>query len=99
MITFLVALLATGQPAADVALELCKPLLARKAGGEITSIDVASTRTTRHRRIMVGRLTALQGMSDPGPGYAKSHHLIRSDFRFQCRLVNRRVREASVTPQ
>lgn len=79
-------------------LELCKPVLARKAGGEISTIEVTSTRVRRSGRRIGGRLTAFRGMGPPAPGMAAAHHLIRADFQFRCTVKNDRVREAAVNP-
>ena len=98
MISFLVAL-ATLQPQSeDPAVRLCRPILARKAGGQIASLDVTSRRSGRRGRTIEGRLTAFQGMGPPPPGSASAHHLIRSDFTFSCRVSRGRVRKAAVNP-
>lgn len=99
MISFLLASAIMGQPhGEDPALRLCKPILARKAGGQIATIAVSSERSGRHGRTIEGQLTAFVGMGAPSPGSASAHHLIRSDFTYRCRVAGGRVREAAVNP-
>jgi hypothetical protein len=90
---------AAAHPGNDAAAAPCKPMLARKAGGEIASLDVDSTRQTAQGRIVTGRLTVLEGMGKPAPGYAATHHLIRLDYTYRCRIRGGRAREASVAPR
>jgi hypothetical protein len=90
----LAAPLATGAIADDPAVPVCRPALARKAGGEIATLDVTAARTTRSGRVIEGQLTAFQGMAAAKPGSASTHHLIRVDFTFRCRVAGGRVREA-----
>jgi hypothetical protein len=99
IIAFLSAALANpATPASDPALQRCRPILARKAGGEIATIDVQSS--TKHGGILTisGRLTTLQGMGSPAPGSAATHHLIRTDFNYRCRVSGRKVVSATVQP-
>jgi hypothetical protein len=99
MLGLLIAAVSVVNPASDDAsLALCKPVLARKAGGEIANIDVTSSRAERNGRRISGRLTAFLGMGPPAPGSASAHHLIRADFTFHCRVAGGRVREAAVNP-
>jgi hypothetical protein len=81
------------------ALALCKPVLARKAGGEIAKIAVDSSSGGSNGRTLKGRLTAFLGMGPPAPGSASAHHLIRADFTFRCRVARGRVANASVVSQ
>lgn len=99
MISFFIASAIMGQPHGDdPAVRLCKPVLARKAGGNIATIEVSSAVSGRSGRTIKGQLTALVGMGPPAAGSASAHHLIRSDFTFRCRVDGRRVREATVNP-
>ena len=82
----------------DPALDLCKPMLARKAGGEIATIGITSVKVGRHGRTIEGQLTAFVGMAPAPPGSASTHHLIRSDFTYKCRVHAGRVRQSSVNP-
>ena len=92
-------LLAIAQPAApDSTLTLCEPVLARKAGGEIATIEIASVRSEHGGKTFEGRLTALQGMGPSTLGSASTHHLIRVDFTYRCRVRAGRVRAAAVNP-
>jgi hypothetical protein len=93
------AIAASARLDSDTALQLCRPVLARKAGGDIQTISVTSARRSRNGDIIEGQLTAFIGMGAPPPGSASAHHLIRSDFHFRCRTERRRVREASVSPE
>lgn len=99
MFSFFLASVSLIQAASyDPAVSLCKPALARKAGGQIATIDVRSRRSHRSSRIIEGELTAFVGMGPPASGSAATHHLIRSDFSFRCRIVRGRVKEVAVNP-
>lgn len=78
------------------ALDLCRPALARKAGGDIATIEVGSSQRGNSRLTIKGQLTAFQGMGPPQPGSASAHHLIRADFNFVCQVERGRVARASV---
>ena len=80
------------------ALDLCKPALARKAGGEIATIKITSSRAKRKGLAISGRLTAFLGMGPPMPGSARAHHLIRADFTFRCLVDRGRVKGTAVNP-
>lgn len=86
------------QPADDPASALCKTALERKAHGQIATFQVASSHARHGTRTIEGRLTAFQGMGRPAPGMASTHHLIRADSTFRCRIVHGRVREARLNP-
>jgi hypothetical protein len=81
------------------ALDLCKPLLARKAGGEIAKIEVVFSTAGSNGRTLKGKLTAFLGMAPPAAGSASTHHLIRAEFSFRCRIERGRVREAKVVSE
>lgn len=99
MIILLAAALLASSSADDGDLERCRPLLEQRAGGEIATLDVTSSRGTARRRTIEGRLTAFLGMGPPRPGAASTHHLIRADFIFRCTLKRHSVRSVSVAPQ
>lgn len=82
----------------EAALNLCRPILERKAEGEISRINVRSSHANRNGQIIEGRFTAFIGMAAPGPGSASTHHLIRTDFDFRCRVSRGRVRDARINP-
>ena len=82
----------------DAAVALCKPSLARKAGGEIATIAVTSSRLSGSEKVIEGRLTAFVGMGRPAPGYASSHHLIRAEFTYRCSIIGGRVHEVRLNP-
>jgi hypothetical protein len=57
---FALALLAAAaHPDTNALIEPCKPLLARKAGGEIASIDVDSIRKASQGRLVTGHPAGL----------------------------------------
>lgn len=80
----------------DIAMRLCRPVLARKAGGEIQTISPGSTRRHGHSLTVEGELTAAVGMGPPAAGSASAHHLIRTDFHFRCRTAQGHVVQATV---
>ena len=87
----------TVQPAAvNPVIELCKPALARRAGGAIATIDVDSTEIHGSKTRISGRLTAFRQMGPAPPGTARTHHIGRIDFSYRCTVKNGRVREAAV---
>ena len=99
MIDLLLASALAAQPAnAERALALCKPILARKAGGEIATIETHSAQRSSRGLTIRGGLTAFLGMGSPAAGSASTHHLIRANFTYRCRVHGNRVREAAVNP-
>ena len=78
------------------AVELCKPVLARKAGGEIATMDVDSTQIRGAKTTIRGQLTAFQRMAPAPAGTARTHHVGRIDFIYRCTVKNGRVREVAV---
>ena len=94
----LASLLGASSPTDTSVLRACRPLLTRKAGGEIATLEVHSSTVNSAGRTFRGRLTAFQGMGPPPPGAASTHHLIRVEYRFTCRVRGGRARAASVTP-
>jgi hypothetical protein len=98
MLALLIAAAAANPPQVSAAADLCRPILARKAGGEIATIDVTSF-TVRGKDVAIaGLITAFVGMGPPAPGHASAHHLVRSQFSYKCKVVRAKVRSASVTP-
>ena len=98
MIALFAASLALQPAPADPAVELCKPALARRAGGDIATIDVTASRTIGRRRIIEGRLTAFAQMGPAPAGSARTHHLGRLEFTYRCEVGGGRVRKARITP-
>ena len=94
----LLLLSASGLASSSDVLNLCKPVLARKAGGEISTISVTWSHPERRGWKIGGRMTAFLGMGPPAPGSASAHHLIRAEFSFRCRVRKGRVSEAAVNP-
>jgi hypothetical protein len=99
MLTLLIATTAAiTRPDVSAALDLCRPILARKAGGEISAIEVTSFDARRKDIVINGRLIAFLGMGPPPPGSASAHHLVRAQFTYRCTVQRARVRSASVDP-
>jgi hypothetical protein len=80
---------------AEAAIELCKPVLARKVHGEIADIDIDRNRATRSRRTIEGELTAFVRMGPAPPGVARANHVIRVEYLYRCRIEHGRVQSAS----
>ena len=97
ILLILSGLLASTGAYSDDALQLCRPTLARKAGGEIQTIGATSVRKIRGGYAIAGNMTVFIGMGTPQPGSASAHHLIRADFDFSCRTTGRKVRKATVS--
>ena len=90
---------AIAQPASsDEAVALCKPFLARKAGGEIAAMTLDRSHTIRGRRTIEGRLTAYPRMGLAPAGSARTHHLGRIEFNYRCEVGKGRVRNARLNP-
>lgn len=98
MIILLAAALLTSSSTDSADLKRCQPLIERKAGGQIATVDVTSSKGNMKRRTIEGQLTAFLGMGPPSPGSASAHHLIRADFTFRCTLSYHSVRSATVVP-
>jgi hypothetical protein len=99
MLTLLIAPAAViARPDISAALQVCRPVLARKAGGEISAIEVTSFDAHRKDIVIKGRLIAFLAMGSPPPGSASPHHLIRAEFTYRCSVRQTRVRSASVDP-
>jgi len=89
---------AVNSPQVRTAVDLCRPVLARKAGGEIATIDVTAFTVGRKEIAVRGRVTIFAGMGPPAAGYASAHHLVRSDFNYRCTIERAKVRSASLKP-
>lgn len=99
MIALLIALNSIASPAAQArALKLCRPRLERSVGGEIQTIDISSARSAQSGLTIRGGLTAFLGMGPPQPGFASTHHLIRAEFTYACKVRAGRVRSVSAKP-
>lgn len=85
-------------PPSTTALARCRPVLARKAGGDIDLIALASVRRSGQSTTIRGTLTAFIGMGAPAPGMASAHHLIRASYIYSCTIRSGRVRKAAVSP-
>jgi len=85
MLATLLAAAALSQPAPDARmLQLCRPVLARKAGGEIDRIAVSSKSVSGRTTVIRGQVTVFIGMPLAPPGSASAHHLIRADYHYGC---------------
>lgn len=98
MIILLAAALLPTSSTGSADLKRCRSLIERKAGGQVATLDVTSSKGNMKRRTIEGRLTAFLGMGPPKPGSASAHHLIRADFAFRCTLKYHSVRSATVVP-
>ena len=83
-------------PDRDAAIKLCRPVLERKAGGEIADVEIIRSRARRGSRTIEGQATVFLGMGPPAPESASAHHLIRTMFRFECRVHDSRVVSARI---
>jgi hypothetical protein len=95
MIALLLAAAAT-QLSADQAVALCKPALARKAGGDIATIEVIDSHVARGRLAISGQLTAFTRMGPAPAGTARTHHVGRIDYSYSCEVSHGGVRKARV---
>jgi hypothetical protein len=68
----------------DAALAACRPALARKAGGDIAEIAVATSSVSGKQRIIRGPMTVFIGMAKAPTGQASTHHLIRANYHYSC---------------
>jgi len=59
---------AANSPQVRTAVDLCRPVLARKAGGEIATIDVTAFTVGRKEIAVRGRVTIFAGMGPPAAG-------------------------------
>ncbi len=90
---------ASAIPSVDDVVQICRPVLARKIGGDIQTISQTSMRKSGKGYVVKGKLMAFVGMAAPQAGSASTHHLIRANFDFRCRTAGKNVRETTVTPQ
>lgn len=96
MIPLLLAAAIMRAPDEDSAMKLCRPVLERKAGGEIANVDVVRSHTRRGSRLIDGQVTIFLGMGPAAPESASAHHLIRTKFKFECRVRDSRVLSARI---
>jgi hypothetical protein len=97
MIAFLLATLLAGEPAQAVtdpaqaqALQRCRPALARKVRGEISDLEVGSSRRLRGQTILKGTMNILQ-RPESKPGEMTAMHIINIPYNYECRLNGRRA--------
>jgi hypothetical protein len=96
MIAILLLAASLHSPAESHAVELCKPALARKAGGVIDRITVTSA-TAGKTTVIRGALTVLIGMPPAPAGSASAHHLIRADYHYSCSTRRGRIVRTTLT--
>jgi hypothetical protein len=100
MIALLLAAATAVQPPASgsvqAALQLCRPKLAERVSGDISSISVDASLAANGWTVIRGPLRALIGMGEPSPEHASTHHLIRADYDFICWVHDNRVRKLEV---
>lgn len=87
--------LALAAPSSTAAVELCKPVLARKVDGDIADIAVERNRASRASRTIEGEMTVFLRMGAKPPGVARANHVIRTVYLYRCRIEHGRVRSAS----
>jgi hypothetical protein len=98
MIAILAAAMLAPQPAsAKAALALCRPALARKAGGDIATIGVDRSIVRGNSTTITGRMTVFIGMGPPAPGSASAHHLIRAEYSYGCVVRGGKVRRTTLS--
>lgn len=99
MLALLIASTAAATPPqVQAAVDLCRPVLARRAGGKIASIDVTKFTIGRKEIALRGRVTVFAGMTAPAPGFASAHHLVRTQFSYRCTVKRSKVHSASLAP-
>jgi|KBSMisStandDraft_5_1062788.scaffolds.fasta_scaffold680304_2 hypothetical protein len=87
------AMMASPATTADAALAMCRPAIERRAGGRISTIAVDKSKIGTSATTIGGPLTIFVGIGPPIAGSASAHHLIRADYRYQCMVRGKRVRE------
>ena len=80
------------------ALQLCRPVLERRAEGEIQAIDVRSEHAAHSGLTIRGRLTVFLRMGPAPASSARTHHVGRAEFDYVCTVRAGRVRYASANP-
>jgi hypothetical protein len=80
----------------EAALQLCRPKIAKRISGEISAVAVQASSTPPGWIIIRGSARALLGMGQAGSVYARTHHLIRTDYEFICWVADTHVRKISV---
>ena len=77
-------------PAQRRAAAQCAPSLARKAGGELSTIDVAGYHHTGRRTTLKGTIRILQKPA-ARPGEMTPTHVVVMNYSYQCRLDGRKM--------
>lgn len=95
MIAILLLSVAAATPE-NATLAVCRPELARRAGGDIQSINIAQTRKVGRTTELRGQMTVFVGMGRPAPGSASTHHLIRATYHYSCRVRSGKVRSIAL---
>jgi hypothetical protein len=92
MFVLIFAVIAAGPgPGANAALATCRPVLARKAEGQISTIDVRSAHRRGRTTTISGEIVVFVGMGTPAPGSASAHHLIRASYAYRCSVRGGKV--------
>ena len=97
MISILVATMLAQPASATSTLALCRPVLARKAGGTIATISSDRSIVGANSTKITGRITVFVGMGPPAAGAASAHHLIRAEYSYRCRVSGGKVRETTLS--
>jgi hypothetical protein len=97
MIIMLVAAASFQPPLRPTSVELCHAALARKVDGQVDKMTVVARTRSKWGTVLAGRLTVFVGMASTPSGSASTHHLIRSEYGFECSVRHGRVRRAKLT--
>jgi hypothetical protein len=99
MFTLLLSLAAAAAPSpADRAADICGPVLASKAGGTLSGIDVEASTAADGWTVIRGDLIVLTSMPPTGPRVARANHVIRTLHSYVCWVRDGRVVKEQLEP-
>lgn len=78
------------------AAQRCAPLLVRKAGGTLNSIDVSRIARSGGRTTISGTMRLFLRPPPPAPGEMSPMHVINARFAYHCSLSGNRPMRATV---
>ena len=84
-------------PAQRRAAQACAPRLSRKAGGEISALDVTEFRHFHRQTVLKGTMRVLQ-KPVARPGEMTPTHVIAAHYSWECRLGGGRIPRIKVNP-
>lgn len=76
---------------ADRAADLCGPVLASKAGGKLSGIEVQASSISNGWTVIRGNLIVLSAMGSTPPGVVRANHVIRTVHSYVCWVRGGRV--------